>query len=146
MPRTFKSDVYKQHVHPDIPQTIVPHVTAVFGQPKFETDVFPSYTEKSSTIAGSIGAKSDKTEYKYSEDEFLRELQAHVDSTYTSHYGGQIQPVEFIMSNAETLDYLKGNVVKYIYRFGKKDGSNRKDLMKACHFIMMMARYGDKEK
>lgn len=85
------------------------------------------------------------TAYKYDEGAFLEALRKHVDSTYTSHYGGQIQPVEFVMSNAESLDYLKGNVVKYVYRYGKKDGANVADLMKACHFIMMMARYGDKK-
>lgn len=85
-------------------------------------------------------------EYKYKEDEFLKLLKDHIDSTYTTHYGGKIQPVEFIMSNAETLDYLKGNVVKYIYRYGKKNGANIADLMKAIHFIMMMNAYSQQEK
>jgi len=83
--------------------------------------------------------KVDK--YKYDEDQFVMGLKEHVDSTYSSHYGGTVQPVEFIMSNSETLDYLKGNVVKYVYRYGKKNGSNVQDLYKAVHFIMMMAKY-----
>jgi hypothetical protein len=141
MPRTFKSDTYKQHVAADFP----PAANCSWDN-WGNAMPLPDKITNSTTIFVTNGSSTNSPQYKYSEDEFLRELQAHVDSTYTSHYGGQIQPVEFIMSNAETLDYLKGNVVKYIYRFGKKDGSNRKDLMKACHFIMMMARYGDKEK
>jgi hypothetical protein len=80
-------------------------------------------------------------EYKYNEDEFIENLLEHVNSTYSTHYAGTIQPVEFIMSNAETLDYLKGNIIKYIHRYGKKDGHNSKDLYKAIHFIMMMDMY-----
>lgn len=83
--------------------------------------------------------------YKYSEKEFMEGLSRHIDSTYEDHYSGNIQPVEFIMSNAETLDYLKGNVIKYVHRYGKKEGHNVKDLYKAIHFIMMMAEYSHKE-
>lgn len=89
-------------------------------------------------------ANTNKIDYKYSEDKFIEELKKHVDATYSKHYGGIIQPVEFIMSNATTIDYLKGNVVKYIYRFGKKNGANQDDLYKAVHFIMMMAQYKEK--
>lgn len=78
---------------------------------------------------------------KYNEKEFLKELEKHVNKTYIEHYSGIIQPVEFIMSNSSTLDYLRGNVVKYIYRYGKKNGNNPADLYKACHFIMMMGKY-----
>jgi hypothetical protein len=49
------------------------------------------------------------------------------------------------MSNAETLDYLKGNVIKYVYRYGKKHGNNKVDLLKAIHFIIMMDAYADKK-
>lgn len=79
--------------------------------------------------------------YKYNENKFLEEVKKHVDATYSKHYGGKIQPVEFIMSNASTLDYLRGNVIKYLYRYGKKYGHNDEDLFKACHFMMMMASY-----
>lgn len=83
-------------------------------------------------------------DYKYNEADFIRMLQLHVNKTYGAHYSGTIQPVEFIMSNSSTLDYLKGNAVKYLYRYGKKNGSDVNDLYKACHFIMMMAKYTDK--
>jgi hypothetical protein len=82
--------------------------------------------------------------YKYDEENFVKDLMEHVNSTYVDHYSGNIQPVEFIMSNAETLDYLKGNIIKYVHRYGKKEGYNKKDLYKAIHFIMMMAMYADK--
>lgn len=85
--------------------------------------------------------ESYKKSYKYDEDQFLIELKKHIDKTYVTHYGGMIQPVEFIMSNSSTLDYLRGNVVKYIYRYGQKGGNNPDDLYKACHYLMMMLKY-----
>ncbi len=92
-----------------------------------------------------LNNETSKINYKYSEDLFMLNLHDHVKGTYSKHYGGNIQPVEFIMSNAETLDYLKGNVVKYIYRYGKKNGANPEDLYKAVHFMMMMLHYKDKK-
>lgn len=52
-----------------------------------------------------------------------------------SHYKDyKIQPIEFIMSN--NLDYLQGNVVKYICRYKNKNGIE--DLKKAIHYIQIM--------
>lgn len=96
-------------------------------------------------VKSQVNNDTPKNEYKYSEDIFILNLHEHVKATYSKHYGGIIQPVEFIMSNATTLDYLKGNVIKYIYRFGKKNGSNPEDLYKAVHFMMMMLHYKDKK-
>lgn len=78
---------------------------------------------------------------KYEEDKFLKELEKHIKNTYSEHYSGSIQPAEFIMSNADTLDYLRGNVIKYAFRYGRKNGYDNKDLFKAIHFMMMMAKY-----
>lgn len=79
--------------------------------------------------------------FKYSEDKFLKELEEHIKNTYLSHYSGGIQTTEFIMSNATTLDYLKGNIIKYVQRYGKKKGYNKEDLYKMIHYIMMMSHY-----
>lgn len=52
-----------------------------------------------------------------------------------THYKDyKIQPIEFIMSN--NLDYLQGNVVKYICRYKNKNGIE--DLKKAIHYIQIM--------
>lgn len=82
-------------------------------------------------------------DYHYSEDRFLSELKRHIDDTNQSHYSGQVQPTEFIMSHAETLDFLVGNVMKYTFRFGRKYGYNEVDLYKAAHYLAMMAHYAD---
>ena len=59
-----------------------------------------------------------------------------------SHYKDMpIQPVEFIYKN--DLDFLQGNVAKYVCRFRSKNGKD--DLLKAKHFIEMLIEleYGE---
>ena len=52
------------------------------------------------------------------------------------HYKGcKIQPVEYI--HATGLDYLEGNVIKYITRHRTK-GEGRKDIEKAIHFAQLI--------
>ena len=52
------------------------------------------------------------------------------------HYKGcKIQPVEYIQANG--LDYLEGNVIKYITRHRTK-GEGRKDIEKAIHYAQLI--------
>jgi hypothetical protein len=58
-----------------------------------------------------------------------------------NHYHMPIQPIDFIYKN--NLDFLQGNVIKYICRFRKKNGIE--DLKKAKHYIELLAKleYGE---
>ena len=52
------------------------------------------------------------------------------------HYKGcKIQPVEYIHANG--LDYLEGNVIKFITRHRTK-GEGRKDIEKAIHYAQLI--------
>lgn len=55
------------------------------------------------------------------------------------HYSGTIQPLEFMqanMSKDEFIGFLKGNVIKYVSRAGKKRGSSvKEDLLKAKRYL-----------
>jgi len=35
-------------------------------------------------------------------------------------------------------DFCQANAIKYLCRYGKKDGKNRKDLLKAIHYIVLL--------
>lgn len=85
-------------------------------------------------------------DYCYNEKQFMDSAMLHINSTYKSHYSGDIQTTQYIMSKASSLDFLKGSVFSYIDRFGKKEGANIDDLKKAVHFIAMMAYYANKIK
>ena len=58
-----------------------------------------------------------------------------------NHYKLPIQPVEFIYKNQ--LDYLRGNVIKYVTR--KKNGAE--DIRKAIHYceLLLELEYADKD-
>ena len=54
---------------------------------------------------------------------------------HPKHYvQGDIEPIDFI--NANKLDYLEGNIVKYVSRYKFKNGIE--DLLKAQFYINML--------
>ena len=77
-------------------------------------------------------------DYKYSEDRILKEIKEYVDATYGEHYSqNKFQATEFIMDSGHGEGFCIGNIIKYAQRYGKKDGHNRKDLMKVLHYAIM---------
>ena len=79
-----------------------------------------------------------KINYKYSEDKILDELKEYIDGTYNAHYShNKFQATEFIMDSGDGEGFCIGNILKYSQRYGKKDGKNRKDLLKVIHYGIM---------
>ena len=77
-------------------------------------------------------------DYKFNEGEILKEIQKYVDSTYELHYAtGKIQSTEFILDTGHGLGFTIGNIIKYAQRYGKKDGFNKKDLLKVIHYAII---------
>ena len=75
--------------------------------------------------------------YKYNEDVVLNEVKQYVDSTYTQHYSGKYQATDMIIDAGHGTGFCIGNIMKYAKRYGKKDGYNRKDLMKIIHYAII---------
>ena len=79
-----------------------------------------------------------KINYKYNEDKLLKELSSYIDNTYDQHYSlNRYQSTEFIIDSGHGEGFCFGNIMKYAQRFGKKDGKNRKDLLKILHYTMI---------
>jgi len=77
-------------------------------------------------------------DYKYSEDRILKEIKEYIDATYGEHYSqNKFQATEFIVDSGHGEGFCIGNIIKYAQRYGKKDGHNRKDLMKVLHYAIM---------
>ena len=77
--------------------------------------------------------------YKYNEPALLQELAEYIDKTYGEHYSqNKFQTTEMIIDNGDGIGFCRGNIVKYVQRYGKKDGRNRKDLLKVLHYAMIM--------
>ena len=64
------------------------------------------------------------------------------DEHFDTHYAGIIQPIEFMqaqMTQEELVGFLKGNIIKYVARCGKKD-----DPMKEAAKIKRYAEWLEK--
>ena len=83
-------------------------------------------------------------EYKYSEERLIAELKRYIDATYGEHYSqNKFQATEFIIDGGHGEGFCLGNVLKYAQRYGKKDGYNRKDLLKVLHYALIMLHVHD---
>lgn len=82
--------------------------------------------------------------YKYNEDALLKELTSYIDKTYGEHYSqDKFQATEFIIDSGHGIGFTVGNVMKYAQRYGKKDGANRKDILKVLHYAIMLLHVHD---
>ena len=82
--------------------------------------------------------QKQKIDYKYNEDNILIELQEYIDKTYTEHYSHKkFQATEFVIDSGHGEGFCIGNILKYSQRYGKKNGKDRKDLLKVIHYGIM---------
>jgi hypothetical protein len=85
--------------------------------------------------------------YKYNEDKLLEELKHYIDSTYGEHYSrDKYQATEFIIDGGHGEGFCIGSMMKYLQRFGKKEGKNRRDILKVIHYGIIMLFILDKGK
>ena len=94
-----------------------------------------------------LGTKTnDDDNMKYNEDKILKEVIEYIEKTYSEHYsvdksGFQVQ--DMLRHIGIDKDFCQANAIKYLCRFGKKDGRNRKDLLKAVHYIVLLMNSED---
>lgn len=71
-------------------------------------------------------------------DTHIEEIRKYIKSTYGEHYGDQLQATDLfeVLGNLDTT--CRDTAIKYLTRYGKKGGKNKKDLYKAIHYIMLM--------
>ena len=85
-------------------------------------------------------------EYKFNEGTLIRELKEYIDGTYSGHYSkNKFQSTEFIIDCGHGMGFALGNVLKYAQRYGKKDGANRKDIMKILHYALIALHQHDED-
>ncbi len=89
---------------------------------------------------------AQEIKYKFNEPQLIQEIKDYIDATYDEHYAqGRIQTTEFIQSNGGGIEFTRGNIIKYAQRYGKKDGRNRKDILKVLHYAIIMLHTHDIE-
>ena len=77
---------------------------------------------------------------KYNEDQIMTNINNYIRSTYNEHYsvdksGFQVQ--DMLRHLDIDKDFCQANAIKYLCRFGKKNGKNKVDLYKAVHYIVL---------
>ena len=78
------------------------------------------------------------SKFKFQEDKTLKEIYDYVAATYDGHYSfNKFQSTEFIIDSGHGEGFCMGNIIKYCQRYGKKEGKNRKDLLKVVHYAIM---------
>ena len=86
---------------------------------------------------GRIDYIVDAPDYKFNENNLIREFADYIDNTYGGHYGqGGLQSSEVIVDRGHGMGFFLGNVDKYNGRYGKKGtpADHRKDIMKIIHY------------
>lgn len=82
----------------------------------------------------------EKIPYKYAEDRIISDFKAYIDKTYSEHYKTEQQNIECFdawIALDDATPTFRNTALKYLWRYGKKNGSNKKDLMKALHYTLM---------
>ena len=86
-------------------------------------------------------------QYKYHEEEILKDIEEYVSGTYRGHYTGnshefrKVQTIDLMASKDLASSFCQANILKYGSRYGNKDGNNKKDLMKVIHYAMLLLHF-----
>ena len=84
---------------------------------------------------------------KYNEREIIKHLEEYIESTYSQHYTkGDFQIQEVFENIGIAEEFCRGAAIKYLIRFGKKNGKNSKDLLKCLHYLILMFHYCEFDK
>lgn len=110
----------------------------IIGKTGGGINVFDDYVNY--TITCKDKGSPDKNLYKYAEDKILEDLKKHLDATYSEHYATEEQGIECFdawIALGDSTPTFRNTALKYLWRYGKKNGNNKQDLMKALHYIFM---------
>ena len=86
-------------------------------------------------------------QYKYHEEEILRDIEEYVSRTYQGHYTGtkhefrKVQTIDLMAARDIAAQFCQANILKYGSRYGSKDGRNKKDLLKVIHYAMLLLHF-----
>lgn len=106
----------------------------------------PTDAPREVVITPDENATSQTEIWKYDEGKILKEIESYLLSTYNGHYVGdeqQIQTLDLIDSIGDAEAFCRSNAIKYLSRFGKKDGKNRKDILKVIHYAILLYHFAD---
>ncbi len=86
-------------------------------------------------------------QYKYHEQEILKDIEEYVSNTYNGHYTGtkhefrKVQTIDLMAARDIAPHFCQANILKYGSRYGSKNGRNKTDLMKVIHYAMLLLHF-----
>ena len=99
---------------------------------------------KSESLSLNLDITNNNGFWKYREDEILKELRDYLSGTYRSHYTSQeskTQTLDLIEGIGDAEAFCRSNAIKYLSRFGKKDGKSKLDILKAIHYCVLLYHF-----
>jgi len=100
--------------------------------------------EALNSIDLNLDATSKNGFWKYEEDLTMKEIREYLSSTYKSHYTSpesQTQTLDLIESIGDAEPFCRSNAIKYLSRFGKKNGKSKQDILKAIHYCILLYHF-----
>ena len=80
--------------------------------------------------------------FRFREDEIIEELKNYIASTYSQHYVSEndkkIQTFDVYEALGSLDTTSRDTAIKYLMRYGKKQGKNKVDLLKALHYTIIL--------
>ena len=113
----------------------------------FGNHSFISGATSSDTITFNLNMTEDTNKngfWKYEEDKTLKEVEQYLSSTYHSHYTSEqskTQTLDLIESIGDAEAFTRSNAIKYLSRFGKKNGKSKMDILKAIHYCILLYHF-----
>ena len=86
-------------------------------------------------------------QYKYHEEEILKDIEDYVSMTYNGHYTGtkhefrKVQTIDLMAARDIASGFCQANILKYGSRYGSKNGRNKTDLLKVIHYAMLLLHF-----
>ena len=106
---------------------------------------YQDFWENSDTLTQPINLNMEKPHFwKYQEDLTLKEIRDYLSGTYRSHYTSEdskTQTLDLIESIGDAEPFCRSNAIKYLSRFGKKDGKSKQDILKAIHYCILLYHF-----
>lgn len=106
----------------------------MFANPFSSKDVTVTYGKKEEDLI------PQNIDYKYAEDKIIADFKTYIDKTYGEHYKTETQSIECFdawIALGDSTPTFRNTALKYLWRYGKKNGSNKSDLMKTLHYTLM---------
>ena len=106
----------------------------MFGKQFMSKDVKVSYGKPEEDLI------PKDIDYKYAEDRIIADFKTYIDKTYGEHYKTETQSIECFdawIALGDSTPTFRNTALKYLWRYGKKNGNSKADLMKTLHYTLM---------